>query len=94
MEGGNKYVQTWNNNMMVASEPDVKKVSDKDTNYISVSFIPDYARFSMTDLTDDNLALLSCRVYDVVACNENVNVYLNDQEISVSNFRQYVQMVF
>lgn len=40
----------------------------------------------------DTLELLTRRVWDVAGCNASLKVYLNDQEIKLKNFAQYVQL--
>ena len=50
----------------------------------------------MKTLTDDTIALLSKRVYDMAGCTPpTVKVYLNDKKITkVSDFESYVDMYF
>ncbi|CAL5971962.1 DNA_topoisomerase 2 [Hexamita inflata] len=94
-EGGKKYFQQWTDNMKVHTEPEITKVASGSTNYVKVSFIPDYARFSLTNLDTDHIALLTRRVYDIAGCcSENLNVFVNNQELTIHNFKQYVQKIF
>ena len=62
---GRKLKATWRNNMSVKDAPVVKDHKGKD--FTSVTFTPDLARFKMTELDEDIVALLSKRAYDVCA---------------------------
>ena len=44
-EGGKKYTQKWFNNMSSRTEPEIQTLPNRLVNEISISFIPDYAKF-------------------------------------------------
>src|SRR5947199_10405605 len=64
-----RYIQTFRNNMTQTGNPEITDYNNKEE-YTKVSFIPDLERFGMTELTDDAIALLSKRVYDMVGDND------------------------
>ena len=61
--------------------------------YTKISFLPDYEKFGLKEMTDDIYDLFKRRVYDVSACTDaSVNVYLNDDKILVKDFEKYVDL--
>ncbi|CAJ0859688.1 2331_t:CDS:2 [Entrophospora sp. SA101] len=51
--------------MSKIDEPIISNYEDDEEEHTMISFIPDLMRFGMTELTDDVIALLSKRVYDI-----------------------------
>lgn len=45
IESGKKYTQKWTNNMSERTEPEIKPYPNRLINELSISFIPDYAKF-------------------------------------------------
>ena len=87
-----KYSQTWSDNMSTVSKPKIN-ASGKRKDYTRVSFSPDFAKFGLTNFTEDIRALLRKRVYDVAGTTaEDVRVYLNGQRLPIKNFKQYCQL--
>jgi DNA topoisomerase-2 len=92
-ERGLKYVQEFSDNMSNKNKPKVTKCSTK--SYTKVSFIPDYARFSMKGLEQDTIGLINKRLYDCIACtNKNVSIYLNDEKLKGRGLLDYVKYFF
>jgi DNA topoisomerase-2 len=86
-----KYTQTFRNNMMEKTEPKITTYSSKP--YTRISFIPDYARFGLTGLTDDMNLVIEKRVYDCAAWTDKaVAVYLNGTKIDVKCFERYADL--
>ena len=65
--------------------------SDKD--FTRITFRPDLTKFSMTELDDDTIALMSRRVYDVAGTTRGIKVYLNNTRLPVKTFKDYVNLV-
>ncbi|KAJ2232196.1 DNA topoisomerase 2 [Coemansia sp. RSA 485] len=86
-----KYVQVFNNNMNKIGKPKITKYSLK-KEYTSITFKPDFAKFHMTHLDEDTIALITKRAYDLAGCVEGVNVYLNGSLIPIKNFKSYVEL--
>jgi DNA topoisomerase-2 len=85
------FIQTWENNMTVKSEPKIK--TKKGKSFTKISFIPDYNRFGMTTLDADTRALFLSRVYEGSAItNKNVSIYFDDQKIPTKNFEDFVNL--
>lgn len=84
---GKRYKQTWTDNMSVMEKP--KITANKSSNFVRVSFLPDYKRFGMENGIDDDLqALLYRRVYDMAGTMAGVKVSLNGEVIKM-NFKTY-----
>lgn len=88
---GQKYVQTWTDNMTKMGKAKITKNSKKEE-YTRVSFKPDLKRFGMESIDDDTVALLKKRVYDLAGTVKDVKVVLNDERIKIKNFKQYVEL--
>jgi DNA topoisomerase-2 len=92
-ESGQKFIQTFSNNMSDRSKAKVTKASSK--SYTKISFIPDYGRFFMNGLEDDTVALIGKRVYDCIACTEkNVSIFLNGNKIRGKGLVDYSNYFF
>jgi DNA topoisomerase-2 len=84
-----EYHQIFSDNMSVVSKPKIKK-SKK--NFTRITILPDYERFSMTEIDNDTMSVLVKRVLDIAVYNPTVNVYFNDKLIPIKNFRDYVKL--
>jgi DNA topoisomerase II len=88
---GQKYVQTWSNNMSKVGKAKITKNS-RNEEYTRVTFKPDLQRFGMDSIDDDTVSLLQKRVYDIAGTVKDVKVFLNDERLKIKNFKQYVEM--
>ncbi|TPX44377.1 hypothetical protein SeLEV6574_g04534 [Synchytrium endobioticum] len=88
---GKKYKQVFTNNMSKKSEPAITP-NPKEEDYTKITFSPDLAKFSLTEIDDDLEALLTRRVYDLAGVVKDVKVYLNDKKILIKGFKQYIDM--
>lgn len=86
---GKKFKQTWQNNMSDAGEPIINSSNTAD--FTRVTFYPDLKRFGMIELTDDTVAIMMRRAYDVCGTLTGVNVYLNDEKLPYKGFKDYVK---
>lgn len=87
-----KYKQVFSNNMGNKSEPAITKCKESE-NWTKVSFRPDLAKFGMTHLEDDVVALMKKRVFDMAGClGKTVKVELNGERIPVKSFLDYVNL--
>jgi DNA topoisomerase-2 len=85
------YKQTFRENLTIKEEPEIKSCSKKP--YTKISFLPDYEKFGLKEMTDDIYDLFKRRVYDVSASTDvSVNVYLNDDKIPVKDFEKYADL--
>ncbi|KAG6761071.1 hypothetical protein POTOM_034263 [Populus tomentosa] len=87
-----KYKQVFSNNMGKRSEPIITKCKEGE-NWTKVTFKPDLAKFSMTHLEEDVVALMKKRVVDMAGClGKTVKVELNGSRVPVKSFQDYVNM--
>ena len=74
-------LQTWTDNMSKEKEPTITESKEKD--FTSITFCPDLAKFGMTTLDRDVVALFTRRAYDVAASTRGVRVFLNGKKLPV-----------
>ncbi|GAB2289044.1 hypothetical protein Dimus_023346 [Dionaea muscipula] len=87
-----KYKQVFSDNMGKKSEPVITKCKEGE-NWTKVTFKPDLAKFNMTDLEDDVVALMKKRVVDLAGCiGDGVKVELNGKRVPVKSFQDYVDL--
>jgi DNA topoisomerase-2 len=78
--------------MMTREEPIITENKGM-LEYTMITFEPDLHRFSMKDLNEDIVSLMTKRVYDLAGITPaNVKVYLNKKQIDVKNFNSYVDL--
>lgn len=86
-----KYYQVFRNNMNDKEKPKITTCKKKP--YTKVTFVPDFERFKISELSDDIIALFKKRVYDVCATTrKTVAVTLNGEKIKVKEFEDYVNL--
>ncbi|KAI3322171.1 type II DNA topoisomerase [Xylariaceae sp. AK1471] len=88
-KNGKRYKQTWRDNM---SKMDKAKISSsKSSDFVRVTFKPDWVKFGMSAIDDDLESLLYRRVYDMAGTVRGVKVYLNDNLLKL-DFKKYCEM--
>ncbi|VDM95380.1 unnamed protein product [Thelazia callipaeda] len=88
-EYGKAFKQTWVNNMTKNGEPTITSSAKED--FTRVTFRPDLEKFKMTELDDDIVGLMCRRAYDIAGSTRGVKVFLNNRQIPVQGFKQYVE---
>ncbi|KAL0397587.1 UNVERIFIED_CONTAM: DNA topoisomerase 2 [Sesamum calycinum] len=87
-----KYKQVFSNNMGTKSEPVISKCKAGE-NWTKITFKPDLAKFSMTYLEEDVVALMKKRVIDVAGClGKTVKVELNGRLFHFKSFSNYCDL--
>lgn len=89
-ERGRKFYQEFSNNMSERTKP--KVTSSKHKSCTCITFTPDLKKFGLEQLTDDIVALLKRRVYDIAGIHAGVKVYLDDKRIEANTFKKYIEM--
>lgn len=88
-----KYIQTFKNNMYEKTEPIITKISSPHTQYTKISFIPDFKRFGITQLSDDIINLLYKKSIDISYCSKpSLKVYFNNELIKIKSLEQYINL--
>nr|XP_057917582.1 DNA topoisomerase 2-alpha [Doryrhamphus excisus] len=84
------FRQTWYDNMGRAAEATIGSYDRDD--YTCITFRPDLAKFKMSILDKDIVALMTRRAYDIAGCTKGVCVFFNGKKLPVTNFRSYVDL--
>lgn len=84
---GHQYVQNWKNNMSEKDKPKITSPKQK-TGYTQISFLPDYERFGVKELTKDMRSLMFRNVVDT-AMITGINVYYNGDKVPVKSLKDY-----
>jgi DNA topoisomerase-2 len=85
-------VQVFSENMGKKTVPEIKKCKPSE-NWTKVTFKPDLAKFKMTHLEDDVVALMRKRVVDMAGTlGKTVKVELNGQRVPAKCFQDYVKL--
>ena len=101
-EEGIIYKQEWIDNFKIKKSPKIlkrgfpKTYDEGKDGYTSITYIPDYEKFGMNMIDDDNLAMIYKIVYDA-ALNMSlykVKVYLNDKIIKINDIKEYSALYF
>jgi DNA topoisomerase-2 len=92
---GLKYVQEFRNNLDVICPPTITKTSSAKP-YTKISFKPDYRRLGVNGLTEDMLALLKKRTFDIGAVTDHsvkkIKINYNGDLVPIKNFQQYIDL--
>ena len=84
------YEQTFEDNMTKTNKPIIKKnVSAKP--FTEITFLPDYARFGLNNITDNIYDIFKRRTFEIAACSK-LNVSFNDFKIPIKNFKDFASM--
>uniref|UniRef100_A0A3B3YVQ5 DNA topoisomerase 2 n=1 Tax=Poecilia mexicana TaxID=48701 RepID=A0A3B3YVQ5_9TELE len=84
------FKQTWYDNMGRAGDASIKPFEGEE--YTCITFRPDLAKFKMSILDKDTVALMTRRAYDIAGSSKGVKVFFNSKRLPVSGFRSYVDM--
>jgi DNA topoisomerase-2 len=90
---GLKYTQEFKDNLDTICPPKITKAS-KAKPYTKITFKPDYKRLGIQEgLSQDLIALLKKRVYDISAITDKtIKVKYNSSIIPIKNFEQYINL--
>ncbi len=88
---GLKYTQRYTNNM-IRQDPVIEKY--KGAPYTQIMFVPDFVRFGLTSLKDDDtVKLMQKRAFDLAGVtSKDVNVTYNGEKIDIKTFERYVDL--
>ena len=86
-----KYIQRFENNLTKICKPTVSKSTVKP--YTKVSWLPDYKRFGIENITEDIFNLFKKRTYDIgVVTDKSVKVKFNNKYVPNKSFEQYIDL--
>jgi DNA topoisomerase II len=85
------YNQRFYDNMKNRDKASVKK--SKKAPYTKISFLPDYKRFGLKNLTESMFDLFRKRAFDATAATDaTVSVFFNDEKINIKDFEKYTEL--
>ena len=88
-----KYSQIWENNMTKCNKPKITNHSAS-TSSISITFVPDWSRFGMTNMDEDIYKIIEKRVWDAAFCTTgNCKVSFQGSEIKSPSTEEYMRML-
>ena len=82
-----RYYQEFYDNKSRRSQPFIQENVAAKSGYVQISFIPDFQRFGIQNLTNDFIALLKKRVYDIAGTSDKITVYYNENKIECRDFK-------
>lgn len=86
-----RYHQTWTDNMSVASKPSIT-ATKATSGFVTVSYVPDLARFPGLVL-EDMIAVLRTRTVELAAlAGKEVKVKLNGDTVLTNTFEKFVKL--
>lgn len=86
------FSQTYKNNLSQRSKPEIKQYTKPD-GYVKITFKPDLKYFKLKELSDDLIALMERRVYDIAALtSKKIKIFLNNKKIESNTFEEYVKL--
>tara|TARA_R110002073_G_scaffold123085_3_gene266409 strand:+ start:2766 stop:5972 length:3207 start_codon:yes stop_codon:yes gene_type:complete len=88
-----KYTQIWENNMTKCNKPKITNHTAS-TSSVSITFVPDWARFGMKKMDNDIFKIIEKRVWDAAFCtSSNCKVSFQGSEIKSPTPEQYMRML-
>lgn len=92
VSNGQKYKQTFRDNLDVIEKPKITKVSSS-KDYTKITFTPDFKRFGVKKIGDGTFKLLEKRTFDIAACTKrNVSVSFNGAKLGVKDYKEYAKL--
>ena len=90
---GLKYTQEFKNNLSFIGKPKITKCAKSKKPFTRISFLPDYRRFGMKNITEDMFQLFRKRTYDIAAITDrSVKVKFNKEPVMVRTFENYIDL--
>jgi DNA topoisomerase II len=92
VSSGQKYEQTFSDNLSKKTEPKIKACKLND--YTKITFCPDFSSFKMKSFDDhDNKLVIEKRIYDITAMiSKKITVSYNDTKLQLKSFGDYVEL--
>lgn len=88
-DGSKKFYQVYANNAKDRTTP---KITACTKHYTQISYIPDYEKFGMEEISDDIYKSIESRVYEVAGTNPKLKIYFNNKKIDIKSFKDYCLM--
>jgi DNA gyrase/topoisomerase IV subunit B len=86
---GKRYYQTFSNNNRKKTKHKITKSNDSGT---TITVYPDFEKFGLENITDDNYNVLIRRIYDLAGLNPHIDFSLNGNKVNLSSFIDYCHL--
>ena len=91
------YVQIFEDNLKIINKPKIIKLDALNTTAktrggIKITWYPDFEKFGMKQIDLDQEKLLGKRVYDLMGVTTDVKISLNDKEIKLNGWNNYINL--
>lgn len=85
------FTVEWKDNMSIKEQSKIKSYSKKP--FTKISFLIDFGRFGIDNLSDDMIALMKKRLIDIgFSSYPNVKTYFNGENISIKTTEDYMKL--
>ena len=84
--------QSWYDNMGRTSESQINGFEGEE--FTCITFKPDLAKFKMSTLDKDTVALMTRRAYDIAGASKGIRVILNGKKLPVSLPPNMILLIF
>lgn len=88
-DGKKKFYQEFSDNMRNRTPA---TITNSRKGFTEIKYYPDLEKFGLSKIDTDHLAALEKRVYDIAACNIEVDISLNGESINFRSFDDYVSL--
>lgn len=88
-DGKNRLLQTFTNNMSTRTPA---KISRSSQGFTEITYVPDLARFEMTEINTSNWKMMRKRVIDIAAANPGLKLEFNGEKFKFKTFKEYVDL--
>jgi len=88
-DGKNRLLQTFTNNMSTRTSA---KISRSSQGFTEITYVPDLARFEMTEINTSNWKMMRKRVIDIAAANPGLKLEFNGEKFKFKTFKEYVDL--
>jgi len=88
-DGKNRLLQTFTNNMANRTPA---KISRSSQGFTEITYVPDLARFEMTEINTSNWKMMRKRVIDIAAANPGLKLEFNGEKFKFKTFKEYVDL--
>lgn len=90
-DGKNKFKMVFEDNSQ-DRKPAKVVPADGAKGFTRITYYPDFEKLGLKGITDDDLAMILARVYQVAAVNTHLKVYFNGVRVMTRSFKDYIEM--
>jgi DNA topoisomerase-2 len=88
-DGKNRLLQIFTDNMAKRTQA---KISKSSQGFTEITYVPDLARFEMTEINDSHWKMMRKRVIDIAAANPGLKLEFCGEKYRFKTFKEYVDL--